>query len=214
MQDFIKFKSAFCPINKIKDSKGGKSVLFLITGASGSGKSEYAETLVCQLAKKEQITKKIYVATMERESGEAQKRIARHRALRAGKGFTTIEAPLGFLSESPESEKELLSCGGSVVLLECMSNLLANLMFSAGLDGCAAQEETLRQMARLRKACGHLVIVTNEIFSDGAFYEGEMREYVCSLAGINKRLAERADVFCEIVYTIPVFLKGEKICPY
>ena len=201
-------------MNRIKDSKGGKSVLCLITGASGSGKSEYAETLVCQLAKKEQITKKIYVATMECESGEAQKRIARHRALRAGKGFTTIEAPLGFLGESPESEKELSSCGGSVVLLECMSNLLANLMFSAGMGGCAAQEEALWQMARLRKACAHLVIVTNEIFSDGAFYEGEIKEYVRSLAWINQRLAERADVFCEIVYTIPVFLKGEKICPY
>ena len=157
---------------------------------------------------------------MERESGEAQKRIVRHRALRAGKGFTTIEAPLGFLGESPEEKKGTetgtgtVFCGDSVVLLECMSNLLANLMFSAGLDGCAAQEEALRQMEWLRKACNHLVIVTNEIFSDGAFYEGEMREYVRSLAGINKRLAECADVFCEIVYTIPVFLKGEKICPY
>lgn len=189
-------------------------MLFLITGASGSGKSEYAETLVCQLARKEQITKKIYVATMERESSEARKRIARHRALRAGKGFTTLEAPLGFLSEVPESEKELSSCKGSVVLLECMSNLLANLMFSAGLDGCAARDEALCQMERLQNACGHLAIVTNEIFSDGAFYEGEMREYVRSLAEINRCLAERSDVFCEIVYTIPVFLKGEKICPY
>ncbi|MBO5093952.1 MAG: bifunctional adenosylcobinamide kinase/adenosylcobinamide-phosphate guanylyltransferase [Lachnospiraceae bacterium] len=189
-------------------------MFFLITGASGSGKSEYAENLVCKLSKQDQITEKKYVATMEHESAEAQRRIARHRALRAGKGFKTVEAPLGFLTGSPEPEKELASCGGAVVLLECMSNLLANLMFSLGMDGEAAEEEAVRQTMRLREQCAHLVIVTNEIFSDGVLYEGEMKEYVRSLAGVNKRLAHLADGFCEIVYTIPVFLKGEELCPY
>lgn len=188
-------------------------MLFLITGASGSGKSEYAENLVCRLAEQDKGLEKKYVATMEQESDEAQKRIARHRALRAGKGFTTIEAPLGFWDKSPEAETKLASCSGSVILLECMSNLLANLMFSAGMDGEAAEEEAVLQMMRLREKCRHLVIVTNEIFSDGALYEGEMKEYVRSLAGVNRRLAHLADGFCEIVYTIPVFLKGEELCP-
>lgn len=73
-------------------------MLCLITGASGSGKSEYAENLVCRLAQREGIHQKVYMATMEWESGAARERIARHRKQRAGKGFVTVESLLGLRS--------------------------------------------------------------------------------------------------------------------
>lgn len=180
-------------------------MIYLITGASGSGKSEYAEKLVCALAEREEIRQKFYFATMENVSIEAQKRIARHQKMREGKGFVTQEAPFGFSTKKEQEEK------AAVALLECVSNLMANLMFEKHMSGETACCEILSQIERADYR--HIVIVTNEIFSDGTFYEGEMKEYQQALGTVNCKLAQRADVVCEVVYSVPVFLKGEALCP-
>ena len=65
-------------------------MILLVTGGSASGKSEYAENRALQLAKTEQ-KKLIYLAAMKPFGEEAAKRIERHRQLRAGKGFETVE---------------------------------------------------------------------------------------------------------------------------
>lgn len=189
-------------------------MLFLITGGSGSGKSEYAEELVCRLAKQSAAEGKRYVATMENRGSEAQERIMRHRAMRAGKGFMTIEAPCGFLTGEPDSQCRMeAACSGAVVLLECVSNLLANLMFLAQMSESEAADEIIRQISNMRRHCRHLVVVTNEVFSDGASYTGEMLQYMRALGNVNRALAACSDSCCEIVYSIPVFLKGEALCP-
>ena len=53
-----------------------------------------------------------------------------------------------------------------------------------------------------------MVIVTNEIFSDGILYEGESEKYKEQLGQINCNLAEMADAVVEVVYGIPVWHKG------
>lgn len=184
-------------------------MLFVVTGASGSGKSEYAERLVCGLSERDGIPEKIYAATMEKESAAAKERIARHRRLRAGKGFVTAEAAFGLREESVRTRLP-----ETIVLLECVSNLLANLMFSGGLTGEAAAREIVSQIEEARLHCRHIVVVTNEIFSDGGIYKGEMEQYVRALGRINCRLAGNADAFCEVVYSVPVFLKGEALCRF
>ena len=72
-------------------------MLRLIIGGSASGKSEYAERLVCSLP-----GKRIYAATMEPFGEEGRERIARHRKLREGRGFVTVEVPreLGVLADT------------------------------------------------------------------------------------------------------------------
>ena len=71
-------------------------MLCLVIGGSASGKSEYAERHVCALP-----GRRIYAATMQPFGEEGRQRIARHRKLREGKGFVTIEVPadLGGLIE-------------------------------------------------------------------------------------------------------------------
>ena len=49
---------------------------------------------------------------------ESHKRIQRHQKMRAGKGFETVECYTGL--------KNVKLPAGCVVLLECMSNLVAN----------------------------------------------------------------------------------------
>ena len=64
----------------------------LITGGSGSGKSEYAEQKLMEYASHSKGNKKrYYIATMMPFGKETEEKIARPRRLRAGKGFETIE---------------------------------------------------------------------------------------------------------------------------
>ncbi|MGN0762329.1 MAG: hypothetical protein ACI4MK_03030, partial [Aristaeellaceae bacterium] len=67
----------------------------------------------------------------------------------------------------------------------------------------------LRSLAR---RCRHLVMVTNDVFSDGAAYEETTQAYLCALAEVNRQAAAMADYVAEVVYSIPVPLKGEAPC--
>lgn len=66
-------------------------MLILVTGGSGSGKSAFAEDRILSLGE----AKRIYIATMHPFDQESFKRIERHRKMRAGKGFDTIECYTG-----------------------------------------------------------------------------------------------------------------------
>ena len=174
-------------------------MILLVTGGSASGKSEYAENRALQLAKTEQ-KKLIYLAAMKPFGEEAAKRIERHRQLRAGKGFETVEryTDLKGLKLDPDS----------VVLLECMSNLTANEMFQEEGAHERTVEAVMEGVKHLRDSVQHLVIVTNEIFSETAQYLGETALYQSYLGEINRQIAGEADEVTEVVYGIPVYLKG------
>lgn len=62
-------------------------MIVLVTGGSGCGKSTWAEKLVSALPAE----KRVYIATLQVYDEESVQRVARHRAQRANKGFTTIE---------------------------------------------------------------------------------------------------------------------------
>jgi adenosyl cobinamide kinase/adenosyl cobinamide phosphate guanylyltransferase len=97
-------------------------MVIVVIGGSGSGKSEFAENLAVKLNQDHLI----YIATMQPFGEEGRKRIVRHQMLRQDKNFHTIECytDLDILSITKES----------TVLLECMSNLVANEMFSDGSE--------------------------------------------------------------------------------
>ena len=166
-------------------------MLILVSGGAASGKSEYAEKLAVETAAEPLI----YAATMEVWSEEDRLRVARHRALRRGKGFQTVEAPRRlFEAAVPE---------GGTALLECLSNLCANECFGPeGFPG--AKERILRGIDHLLERCAHVVIVTNELFSDGMSYPPETEAYLSLLADLNRDLAARADRVYEVCCGIPV----------
>ena len=68
-------------------------MITLITGGSGSGKSAYAEKYICHVSNEKGYKEKYYIATMQVFDDEGQRKIDRHRRLRAGKCFITIEQP-------------------------------------------------------------------------------------------------------------------------
>ena len=163
-----------------------------VTGGSGSGKSAFAE---------EQILKfppgnRIYIATMMCFDEESRKRVARHRQMRKDKQFETLEC-------YTDLEHAAIPYG-STVLLECMSNLTANEIFS--LDGAKDQayEAVCRGLLHLKEQAGHVCVVTNEIFSDGISYDMETQNYQRVLGKLNAFLAEISDACYEVVYGIPL----------
>lgn len=170
-------------------------MMVLVTGGSGSGKSAFAEDRVLSFGEAE----RIYIATMQPFDKEGEKRVARHRKMRAGKGFQTLERYTDL--------KNLEIPSDSVVLLECMSNLAANEMFAPEGAHENTAEEILKGIRNLKHKARHLVIVTNEIFSSSASYEGEMDAYLRALGKINREIAEEAEEAVEVVYGIPVYLK-------
>lgn len=171
-------------------------MIVLVTGGSGSGKSAYAEKLCMELTDKN----KYYIATMQPYGEEGRKRIERHHRLRAGKGFRTLECYTGL------EELELDECG--CVLLECISNLVANEMFAP--EGRRDQLEIrIREgILHIAQYSDHLVIVTNQVFSDGICYSEETQSYQQMLGKINQLLAADADIVAEVVCGIPLKLKG------
>ena len=55
-------------------------------------------------------------------------------------------------------------------------------------------------------------MVTNDVFSDGVAYEASTQEYLQKLAQINAAAADMADSVVEVVYSIPLCVKGEIPC--
>lgn len=98
----------------------------LVLGAAGSGKSAYAEQL-CVGSARTLRAGSLYLATMPSGGEDARRRIERHRKLREGKGFETLELPQLLFGTD---EGMLLQAQGAAVLLECVGTLVANELFA------------------------------------------------------------------------------------
>lgn len=170
-------------------------MIFFVIGGSGSGKSEYAENLALGLKEHGQ-EKLVYVATMKPMDEESWQRIGRHRKMRSGKGFETRECYTHLERLSVEQNE--------IILLECLSNLTANEMFSEnGRKGEAAQA-IKAGILHLAENCRHLVIVGNNVFEDGAEYDEVTMEYLRQMAGLHRFLGKTADGLTEVICGIPV----------
>jgi len=169
-------------------------MIILVTGGSASGKSEYAEERLIALAGE---NPKYYIATMKIEKAAAA-RIERHRHLRAGKGFITIEEDsclLNVLTSLPDDRGEA-SC-----IIEDIPNLLANLMFSDA--GTADENAIISDIRQLGSICQNLVIVTGDIFCDGVDYDEVTSSYIAALGRLNILAAKMADEVIRVVAGIP-----------
>ena len=189
-------------------------MLHIVYGGSASGKSSYAESFAMSLQGEGRL---LYIATMypykwntTEIDPETMQRIERHRAMRADKGFDTVECY--------RHVEHIVAKRQDVLLLECMSNLLANEMYlepdgNAGSDMAETMSPVSNKIVQalidLSTRVQELVIVTNDMFSDGGSltYDESTREYVKNLAEINCALAREAATVTEVVCGIPVIVK-------
>lgn len=208
-------------------------MITLITGGSGSGKSAYAEKYICHASNEKGCKEKYYIATMHVFDDEGQRKIDRHRRLRAGKGFITIEQPRDIKKAVEKLQSENCLKTGRSALLECMSNLVANEMFPpvdvSGMQAAEAKKETLddpenmndyetaqishvskkvlKEVSILSENVAELVIVTNNVFEDGVSYDESTMNYIKAMGIVNRGLAAMAERVVEVVAGIPVTVK-------
>lgn len=168
-------------------------MLTLVTGGAACGKSEYAESLFGGVQ-----GKIYYAATMHRSPDrETTERIRRHQKMREGRNFITLEQETDIGSLLVEKEDG--------ILVECMSNLLANEMYAAKREN--AVSFILEGVDRLREKCNNIVLVTLETGMDGIVYDAFTNGYIANMGRLNAELASRADKVVEVVYSIPVLIK-------
>ena len=162
----------------------------LALGGARSGKSRFAEELAERSG-----PLRTYIATAEALDGEMRFRIDQHRA-RRGEGWQTIEAPLA-LTEA------LAGCGSPVVLVDCLTLWISNLMFR---DRDVAAEIDLL-CAALTRASGHVILVSNEV-GMGIVPENALSRRFRDLQGLaNQRVAAVADAVHFVVAGLPLTLK-------
>ena len=128
-----------------------------------------------------------------------------------GKRPSAAEISAVLAARRQEAERKVQgSSEKKSALLECMSNLTANEMFTK--DGMKSEEEVVEKIVSeiqtLSQKLDNLVIVTNNVFEDGVIYDAGTMEYLRALGRINAALARLADRVAEVVVGIPVELKG------
>lgn len=205
-------------------------MIVLVTGGSASGKSAFAEKLASSFA-----PPRYYLATMRPFGESGRARVERHRELRAGKGFITIERyeDLRGLASAESAESVGIGAGGAIdvasseglsdsvktlgggtILLEDLGNLVTNEMFAQRADGSWALHNpvpaVMEGIEALADRCGDLVVVGNEVGADfGADYDETTRAFVRALGEVSCRVAAMAEVVVECSAGIPHVVKGE-----
>lgn len=172
------------------------SKVTLVTGGTRSGKSRYAEKLAEAFA-----GPRGYLATGQPGDTEMAERITRHRA-RRGSDWETVEEPLELVEAVTRVDGSY-----SVVLVDCVTLWLSNLMFSC--PGGAA--EALARVERFTDgfACWRtpLIIVTSEV-GMGIVPEHPLSRAFRDLAGeANELIAARADEVYVTISGLPLKLK-------
>ena len=210
------------------DTSDDRSVLgrlILVTGGARSGKSTYAERLAAQLAEPSggRVT---YIATSQTYDEEMEQRVSAHQSSRP-EAWTTVECPV----EVPAAVRA--AAAGSVILLDCVTLWVTNLLFQGGAFGGSEPpddgynyDKDLLPPAEERAAAARvtaavdglvaavadagvtLVAVTNEV-GLGVVPEYPLaRLYRDQLGWANQRLARDADGLYLLVSGYPLDVKA------
>lgn len=166
----------------------------LVLGGARSGKSAFAEQLVLSSGGAAH-----YVATGRAWDDEMKARIAAHRVQR-GDLWTTHEEPLDLVGTLRRLDEP-----ANVVLVDCLTLWLTNLMMDEGVDVEAAFGPLVDHVAAAK---AHIVFVSNEV-GLGIVPENRMARQFRDHAGrLHQRLAAVAGEVYFIAAGLPLKMKG------
>jgi adenosylcobinamide kinase/adenosylcobinamide-phosphate guanylyltransferase len=183
----------------------------LVLGGARSGKSAHAERLAAQTGRS-----MVYIATAHAGDGEMADRIAHHQRSRTG-SWVTVEEPL-LLADAIAHH----STPASVVLVDCLTLWLSNLMFSdrrvypdTGMLTLpplfGAQRTALLDV--LANAPGDIVLVSNEVGMGIIPMGAVSRCFVDEAGRLNQAVAAACDRVVFVAAGLPLALKGPPCSP-
>lgn len=178
----------------------------LVFGGARSGKSAFAEQLAAGSGKEV-----VYIATARAGDGEMTRRIAQHRQQRPAV-WTTVEEPLALADallawRAPQR----------LVLVDCLTLWLSNLMFSANTAypdvGDIAlpplfHEQRAKLLAALAQAGDDVVLVSNEVGMGIVPYGAISRAFTDEAGRLNQAVAAVCDRAVFVAAGLPLVLKG------
>lgn len=170
-------------------------MISFILGKQNSGKSALAEKLALQSGD----SLRYYIATMKIRDEEGRKRVIKHREMREGKGFITIEREY----DIPGVLRDIEDPGRSTLLLECVSNLVGNEIYDNPArckrrkNGELSEESFAGEIAgdikNLSEKVHNIIIVSNKYESDAEGYDDETRAYVRMLDRVNEKISRYSE---------------------
>ena len=176
--------------------------LVLILGGARSGKSDHAQRLAEAAS-----GPVVFVATGQAVDDEMKRRIQAHRQGRP-RQWETIELPTGvgqYMLEHPQP--------AGVVLLDCLTLLISNIMMQAAADSLQPDEEAARAAVEqemglisdaIRLSDSEWIVVSNEVGQGIVPAYASGRLFRDLLGWANKEMAQRADEVLWMVAGIPV----------
>jgi adenosylcobinamide kinase / adenosylcobinamide-phosphate guanylyltransferase len=172
--------------------------LTLITGPARSGKT----SLAVQWAKTFP-NPRGYIATAQNLDEEMNERICKHQEERKS-DFQTLEEPVALTSQLEKIGKNF-----SIVIVDCLTLWLSNLLGEAEEEGRSIQQTTDDFLALLKKLETPVILISNEV-GWGIVPDNPLARTFRDVSGrLNQEIARIADQVILMVAGIPMMVKGK-----
>ena len=164
----------------------------LVLGGINSGKSTFAESLITN-----QTNTPYYVATSVVLDQETRDKVEAHQTMR-GPNWHTVEEPVNLAAALERLPT------GSVVLVDCLTMWLNNLMYHVlDVDGY-----TQHLLETLAQSDLNITFVSNEVGLGGISENALTRKFARLQGTLNRRIAEQSDRVAFVTAGLPMWLKG------
>lgn len=185
------------------------SKIVLVTGGARSGKSNFAEKLCI-----DQNNSTAYIATSIPFDDEMKDRVKKHKESRP-QNWNTYEIYKDIYSIIKE-----ISNKHETVILDCVTLLVNNLMFTYDMDIDKANQEEINELEKyikdqvkklieeIKKTNLYFVVVTNELGMAVVPANKLSRVYTDIVGRINQQIASQSDEVYFVVSGIPMKIKG------
>ncbi|MEG0844105.1 MAG: bifunctional adenosylcobinamide kinase/adenosylcobinamide-phosphate guanylyltransferase [Romboutsia sp.] len=185
------------------------SKIILVTGGARSGKSNFAEELCI-----EQNNDTAYIATSIPFDNEMKDRVKKHKKSRP-QDWQTYEIYKDIYSIIEHIDKK-----HKTVILDCVTLLVNNLIFTCGIDidnsNCDEinrlekyiKEQVDKLLSEVKRTDLYFIVVTNEI-GLGVVPESKLSRVYSDIVGrINQQISKESDEVYFVVSGIPMKIKG------
>lgn len=176
----------------------------LITGGCRSGKSAHAQALAESIS-----GKRVFLATCPVLDDEMRQRIKLHQEARKRSQWETIEEWIDLPGALGQSK------GFDVVLVDCLTLWVSNLMYQSEKDGLLFGEREMADrcgevVRSARQLSGSVIFVTNEVGMGIVPENALARRYRDLIGRCNQTIAAAADNVTFVSCGIPLVLKAIK----